>query len=384
MSIYLDHNATTPVAPEALEAMLPYFGDRFGNPSSPHRAGREAGRAIARARAQVAALVGVQPGQVVFTSGGTEANNLALRGAPGDGPLVVGATEHPSVLEPARVLAREGRRLHVVGVDRAGRIDPGAVVRILGGERSAAGRALVSVMLANNETGVVQDVAGIAASARAVGAICHTDAAQAAGRIPVDFDALGVQLMTLSSQKVYGPKGVGALIVDRRLDLEPILHGGGHEGGRRAGTENVPAIVGFGVAAELAVERLAARRRRLLVLREALEARLRAMAGIVLFAEDVERLPNTICLAVPGIDGEMLAMALSERGLDVSSGSACSSQGREPSHVLLAMGVDPSLAVCALRVSLGDANTPEDVDRLVDALEAEIARLRPPGRAVGT
>lgn len=380
MDVYLDHNATTPVAAEAIEAMLPYLGVCFGNPSSPHRFGREASRALARAREQVAALVGVHPCQVIFTSGGTEANNLAIRGSGGSAAIIVSAIEHPSVIVPAQVLAQAGRTVAYAPVDNSGRVDLAALEALLSAHD---GVDLVSVMLANNETGVVQDIACIAAMARRFGALVHTDAAQAAGRMALDFAGLGVALMTLSSQKIYGPKGAGALIVDRRIDIEPILYGGGHERGLRAGTENVPAIVGFGVAAELARQRLTERRDRLVSLRQYLDDGLRRLPGVVFFASDTERLPNTTCLAIPGIDGETLAMILSEQGFACSSGSACSSGGREPSHVLTAMGVPAELAVCALRISLGDTNDRHDVDALLVALETLIERLAPTGLAVG-
>ncbi len=373
MAIYLDYNATTPVDDAVVEAMLPYFSRCFGNPSSPHGLGREARRAVDHARQQVASLLSVQPGQVIFTSGGTEANNLALRGIPGQGALLVSPCEHPSVLSPAHALARAGRRLLLATVDEQGVIDVDVLASLLASEDVG----LLSVMLANNETGVLQDLPRIAELAKGHGVLLHSDAAQAVGRVAVDFERLGVDLLTLSGQKIYGPKGIGALVVDRRIDIEPLLLGGSQEGGRRAGTENVAAIVGLGAAAELAGERQQERQRRLLALRRYLENGLRQVNGVVVFAGQAERLPNTTCLAVAGIDGETLALALAEKGLAVASGSACATGGREPSHVLRAMGVSAELAVCALRVSLGEANSEQDIDCFIATLQAQIETMLP-------
>lgn len=382
-SMYLDHNATTPLDPAVLEAMLPYLQGRCGNPSSVHQAGRAARAAVDEAREQVAALVGVQPSQVIFTAGGTEANNLALKGialqSGREAALVVSAIEHPSVLQAAAHLQRQGWPLVQVAPDRDGVVQPEAVAAAM-----PAKTALVSVMLANNETGAIQDVAAIAALVRGRGALMHTDAVQALGKIPVHFPSLGVHLMSLSAHKIYGPQGVGALILDKRTGIEPLLHGGGHERKRRAGTENVAGIVGFGRAAQLAQERLAAEQARLTQLRERLIARLRAaLPDAVVFAERAPRLPNTVALGVPGVDGETLLMSLDLLGIMVSSGSACASGSLEPSPVLLAMGVPRELARSAIRVSLGRENTAAEVDLFADVLRAQAERLRGLARAAG-
>lgn len=367
MSVYLDHNATTPLDPEVFEAMRASLSPSFGNPSSVHARGRAARDAIEQARVEVAALVGADPRQVIFTSGGTEANNLALKGVAGRaavGRILVGATEHAAILDPADALARRGWVVERLAVDGAGRVDPGTV-----SERMGDDVRLVSVMWANNETGVIQDIAAIAHVARERGAVVHTDAVQAVGSLEVDFRRSGVLLMTLSAHKLYGPKGVGALIVDRALDLEPLIHGGGQEQGLRGGTEGLAGIVGFGCAARLARGRRDADAAHLRPLRERLEAGLTQRDDVTIFAREAERLPNTVQCAVPGLDGEALVLELDKRGFAVSSGSACHSRSGQPSHVLLAMGVDPALARSAIRVSLGRDNSEADVDGLLSALD---------------
>ncbi|HHM05105.1 MAG TPA: cysteine desulfurase [Gammaproteobacteria bacterium] len=365
--VYLDCNATTPVDERVQEAMAPFWRRRFANPSSVHKAGREARAALELAREQVAALVGAHPSQVIFTSGGTEANNLALFGTAGlrrAGRVLVSAVEHPSVLEPAAALARRGGECGRVPVDPEGRVTLSALEQAWNG-----GVGLVSVMWANNETGVIQDVTTLAARVRGRGALFHTDAVQAAGKLALDFPASGVHLMSLSSHKIYGPKGAGALIVDRALELEPLLYGGGQEQGRRSGTENVAAIVGFGAAAALAAGELDRRRRHVRRLREQLERTLsERLPQVVIFGSQAPRLPNTTMLALPGVDGETLLMHLDEAGFAVASGSACASADPAPSHVLRAMGVEESLARGAIRVSLGQQHGAEDVEALVAAL----------------
>lgn len=373
MMVYLDHNATTPLDPAVLEAMLPYLRERYGNPSSLHRAGRLAHEAIERSRAQIAALVRARPEEIVFTSGGTEANNLALTGLAAvlpPGEVAVSAIEHASVLGPARALEGKGWRMREISVDRAGRVTAETLAAALTAETR-----IVSVMTVNNETGVIQDIAGLARQTRARGAIMHTDAVQAAGKIPVDFAASGAQLMTLSAHKINGPKGIGALVIDRRLDIEPLLHGGGHEKGRRAGTENVAGIVGFGAAAERCAHDLAARATRLAALRDQLEARLRMLPGLEIHGDGANRIPNTAFFSIAGIDGATLLILMDEAGFALSSGSACGSAAAQPSHVLLAMGVPPDQARGALRVSLGDGNRPEEIDAFVDKLGDQIDAL---------
>lgn len=363
--VYLDHNATTPLAEEVRQAMLPYLGPLFGNPSSLHRLGRIARDAIERARKEVAALVGALPEEVVFTSGGTEANNTLLQGfsaATGRG-IAVSAIEHPSLLEPAMRLRAKGVLVELVPVGSDGRVDLERLERLL-----ASGRiGLLSCMWANNETGAIQPIAEISALCRRHGVLLHSDAVQAAGKLEVDFSL--VDALSLSAHKLYGPKGVGALVVRKGFPLEPLLVGGGQEEGRRSGTENVAGIVGFGRAAEMARGELSERSKRLLALRRRLEVGLKRL-GTTIFAEETPRLPNTVQFALEGIDGETLVMALDKRGFAVSSGSACKS-GRATSHVLEAMGVTREVALGAVRVSLGKENTEEEVDRFLSAL-AEI------------
>ena len=370
---YFDHNATTPLDGRVLEAMLPYFREHYGNASSRHAFGREARRAIDNAREQVAEAVGAQASQVYFVSGGTEGSNLLIKGAAAwlkSSQIAVSAVEHPSVMKPAQELLGYGWKFRKLAVDSAGRLDMADLESAL---REPTG--LVSVMRANNETGVVQDVAAVAEKARSAGAITHTDAVQALGKLPVGFADLNVHAMTLSAHKIYGPKGVGALVLDKRLDIKPQIVGGGHEKGLRAGTENVPAIVGFGMACELAVSRLQQFTSGSRQMRQRLDQGLLAL-GAVLFSGDAERLPNTSYFAFPGIDGETLVMGLDRAGFAVASGSACSSGSGDPSPVLLAMGVERELARGAVRVSLGKDNDMGQVERFLQALQGEIFNLR--------
>ncbi|HEU5283465.1 MAG TPA: cysteine desulfurase family protein [Burkholderiales bacterium] len=371
--VYFDHNATTPVDERVLEAMLPYLRGRYGNASSRHELGTVARRAVDTSREQVAALVNAQPAQVIFVSGGTEANNLFIKGAAGylkPSQVAVSAIEHPCVAKPAQELARLGWKLHKLAVTRAGEVDPAGAERAL---REPTG--IVSVMLANNETGVIQDVAAVAARARAAGAWMHSDAVQALGKVAVDFQALGVHAMTISAHKIYGPKGAGALVMDKRLQLRPIIHGGGHEQGLRSGTENVPAIVGFGAACEIAAGRIREIAGRQVAMRDRLERGLHDL-GAVIFGEDAPRIPNTSYFSLKGIVGETLVIELDKAGYAVAPGAACSSANPEPSATLLAMGVDPELARGAVRLSLGAGNTPPHIDEFLKALKAIVTRLR--------
>ena len=374
--VYFDHNATTPLHPAVLEAMLPYLSEQFGNASSRHEYGRAARRAIDEARGRVAAAIGAHPTEVLFTSGGSEANNLFIKGAAAclkPGVLAVSAIEHPCVMKPAEQLARRGWILNKIAVDAAGRIDPESYQAAL-----AQQPKLVSVMLANNETGVLQDVAALATQSRATGACFHTDAVQAVGKIVVDFrnlNAAGVHAMTLSAHKLGGPKGAAALVLDKRVELEPLIAGGGHERGLRSGTENVAAIVGFGVACELAAQRLTESAPRLTQLRGQVESGLLAV-GATLFGATGERLPNTIYFALPNLDGETLVGYLDRAGYAVASGAACSSANPEPSHVLQAMGVAPELARGAVRISLGVSNTAEQVKDFLNTLQITLSKLQ--------
>ena len=373
---YLDHNATTPLDPDVLEAMLPFLTERYGNPSSRHEYGRAARAAIDTARQQVAAAVGAHPTEVVFTSGGSEANNLFIKGAAAclkPGTIAVSAIEHPCVREPANELKRLGWNLHEIAVDAEGRVAETDFSAAL-----AKKPALVSVMLANNESGVLQDIPALAVQARAARAWFHTDAVQALGKVAIDFrvlNAAGVNALTVSAHKIYGPKGAAALVLDKRIELKPLVCGGGQERNLRSGTENVAAIVGFGAACRLAVARLEQDASRLAVLRAQVEAGLAAV-GATVFSRNAPRLPSTTFFALGGIDGETLVAQLDRAGFAVASGSACSSVSPEPSHTLLAMGIEPAMAKGALRVSLGRANTEEDVARFLQALGETVQKLK--------
>lgn len=377
MFTYFDHNATTPLDERVLEAMLPFMREQYGNASSRHDLGVSARRAIDGAREQVAALVNVRPQQVVFTSGGTEANNLFIKGAAEilkPSQLVVSAIEHPCVAKPAQALVKRGWALRKLAVTRDGVVDLNDVDAAL---QEKTG--MVSVMLANNETGVIQPVAAVAERARAAKAWMHTDAVQALGKIAVDFEALNVQAMTISAHKIYGPKGCGALVLDKRIELAPLIAGGGHEFGMRSGTENVPAIVGFGAAAELAADRLHELASRVELLRARVEkglTHLGATLGATLFGANVARLPNTSYFAFQGIDGETLIIELDKLGFGVAAGAACSSANPEPSATLLAMGVAPEIARGAVRFSLGVANTAQQVDEFLTAVKSVVTRFR--------
>jgi cysteine desulfurase len=375
--VYFDHNATTPLDARVLDAMLPFLRERCGNASSRHDYGRMARAAVDAARQQVAAAVGAHATEVVFTSGGSEANNLFIKGAAAclpAGLLAISAIEHPCVREPARELQRQGWRLHEVAVDSEGRISATDYAATLQQQPR-----LVSIMLANNETGVVQDMATLAAQRQSTNAPgwLHSDAVQALGKVPVNFrtlNAAGVHALTLSAHKLGGPQGAGALIVDKRVELRPLIAGGGQERGLRSGTENVAAIVGFGHACSLLAERLADMAR-LEKLRQELEGGLSAL-GARIFGGQAARLPNTVYFALPDIDGETLVGKLDRAGFAVASGAACSSANPEPSHVLQSMGVAPALARGAVRVSLGPKNTAQQITDFIAVLGDTVNQLR--------
>jgi cysteine desulfurase len=377
---YLDNNATTRLAPEALEAMLPYFTVHQGNPSSLHGPGAAAAEAVRTARQRLQRLLGASREQeLTFTSGATESNHTVLHGAleaqPGRTELVISAVEHPTVLATCAQLARSrGVVVRVVPVDGFGRLDLDAYRQAL-----TPRTALVSVMWANNETGTLFDVESLAVLARQAGALFHTDAVQAAGRVPIALRDSAIDLLTLSSHKLHGPKGVGALYVRDGLRLPPLFRGGKQERGRRAGTENVPAIVGLGHAAELALACLGEEQGRVTALRDRLEQGLLArVAGCRRHGDLDHRLGNTSCLTFERVDGEALAAQLDRAGVAASSGAACASGLSEPSHVLRAMRVPPLEALGSLRLSLSRDSSEADVDRALEVLPGLVASLRAP------
>jgi cysteine desulfurase len=378
--VYLDHAATTPVRPEVLEAMLPYLtAQTFGNPSSAHRFGRAARAGIEQARRQVAEAVGAEPNQVVFTSGGTEADNLGIVGAAlaardrgAEMCAVVSAIEHKAVLAAAHAVCHLGGREVLLPVDRGGQVDLDALDSALAGAP-----AVVSVMWVNNETGVIQPVLEIAGRCRDAGVIFHTDAVQALGKIPLCVNELSCTLLTLSGHKVGAPKGIGALIVRDRKAIEAIIHGGGQQFGIRPGTENVAGAVALGRAAQLAAAEQASLAERLCRLRNELAARLKsAVTGLVINAEESHRAPHLLSIAIEGADSEALLMHLDLAGIAASSGSACSTGAVEPSHVLVAMGVPRDLALGTIRFSLGRETTQEDIDRAVEVVPAVVEKVR--------
>ena len=375
--VYFDHNATTPLAPEVLEAMTPYLTEEFGNASSIHSVGQRARAGVENARAQVAALLGARDKEIIFTSGGTEADNMAIRGVVGASErprkhIVTSAIEHHAVLNTCQALEAEGVAVTYVGVGRDGIIDPEDVRRAL-----TPDTVLITIMHANNELGTVQPIAEIARIARERKIPFHTDAVQSVGKIPVNVAELGVDLLSLSAHKLYGPKGVGALYIRRNLRLQPLMFGGHHERDRRPGTENVAGIVGLGVAAELALAHLAEEAKRLAELRDSLERRLlSAIPHCGLNGDPARRTPNTTNLHFDFIEGEPLVIALDLKGVAVSTGAACSSGAVEPSHVLTAIGLPPERARASLRFSLGRASAPADVDYVCQVLPAVVEHLR--------
>ena len=373
---YFDHNATTPLAPQVLETMVSCLGQVYGNASSIHHYGQAAKQRLEAGRRQLAALLHCQPTELIFTGGGTEADNLAVLGAaraagPG-GHVVTTAIEHPAVLMACQQLEREGFAVTRVRVGENGIVYPDDVRRALRPDT-----VLVSVMHANNELGTVQPIAEIARATRQAGVPLHSDGVQALGKIPVDVEALGVDLYTVSAHKLYAPKGVGALYVRKGTRLAPIVFGGHHERDRRPGTENVPGIAAFGAAAELAAASLALEAERIGALRDRLEAAvLDRLPGTGINGSRWNRTPNTANLYFDGIDGEALVIALDLRGFAVSTGAACSSGAVAPSHVLTAIGLPADRARASMRFSLGRSNTAEQVDALVDAIAASVQHLR--------
>ena len=371
--IYLDHAATTPLRPEVLEAMLPYLTEQHGNPSSLHTSGRRARQAVDEAREAVARLIGAQPREIVFTAGGTEADNLAIKGvawaASANGRhIVTSAVEHKAVLNACAVMQRSGFEVTYLGVDRYGRVDPADVTDAIGDHT-----ILVSVMAANNEVSTLQPVAEIGRICRERRVAFHIDAIQAAALLPLDVNALSADLLSLSAHKLNGPKGVGALFVRRGTALLPQLQGGSQERQRRAGTENVAGIAGFGRAAAVVDLGEAAH---IAELRDRLIEALIELPGVTLTGHPTERLANSASFVIEGVEGGDLVAALDLEGIEASTGSACTSGSTEPSHVLLAMGIDPLLAHGSLRMTLGRDTTAEQIERTITVTGDVIARLR--------
>lgn len=375
--VYLDHNATTPVRPEVLNAMLPFFRERFGNASSIHTFGQEARASVEEARAQVAALLGARPGEVFFTGGGTESDNLAIKGVAYANRnhgyhIVTSQIEHHAVLNSCKFLEREGFDVTYLPVDPDGLVDPDDVARAITGRT-----ILISIMHANNEIGTVQSIAEIGRIAREREVSFHTDAVQSAGKLPIDVETMRIDLLSISGHKLYGPKGVGAIYIRKGTRLIQTAHGGHHEGDVRAGTENTPGIVGLGKAAELARIERETEAQHLAGLRDFLQRRLlNEIDDIRINGHLIHRLPGTLNVSFAAAEGESLILSLDLKGIAVSSGSACTSGSLEPSHVLLALGLDPQLAQSSVRFSFGRDNTVDDVEYVMAQLPGIVARLR--------
>jgi cysteine desulfurase len=375
--IYLDHNATTPIRAEVLAAMLPYLTEEYGNASSIHAFGQNAREAVEQARSSVAALLGARAADIMFTSGGTESNNHAILGAVSAGEgrnahVITSAIEHVAVLDPCRALAKRGIELTILPVDRDGRVDPEDVRRAIRPETS-----LISIMLANNEIGTIEPIEEIGKIAAEKRIVFHSDAVQAAGKIPIDVHKLGVNLLSISAHKISGPKGVGALYIRKGTHVEPLLYGGHSERDRRPGTEDVAAIAGMGKAAELALSSIVEESQRISALRDRLEQGLlgRVPRAWVNGAR-APRVPNTANLTFPFIEGESMVIALDLKGIACSTGAACSSGAVEPSHVLMALGLAPEDARATLRLSIGHQTTEQEIDFALETIPAVIERLR--------
>lgn len=375
--IYMDHSATTPVDPEVFKEMIPYFTDSFGNASSIHLYGQDARRAVDKARAQVAKLINASPQEIIFTSGGTEADNQAIfcymlaNQAKGN-HIITSAIEHHAVLETCEHLAKQGFELSVLPVTAEGIVESQILQKAL-----KPGSRLVSIMHANNEVGTIQDIKELAAISHAAGAAFHTDAVQSLGKLPIDVKAMGIDMLSGSSHKLYGPKGVGCLFIKKGLRLPSLLHGGGQERKMRAGTENVPAIVGFGKACELAEQHMAERKEHL----DKLSQRLRdgifsTIPNTRLTGHPSQRLPGSVSVCFEFVEGESILLMLDSYGIMASSGSACTSGSLDPSHVLLALGLPHEIAHGSLRLTLGKDNSEADVDKVLEVLPGIIATLR--------
>ena len=370
--IYLDHNATTAIHPEVLDEMIPFYQSQYGNPASNHRFGRKALTAIEEAREKVANAVNAHPSQVIFTASGTESNNTIIQGIADSYPdthFGYSAIEHPCVSQPIISLAKKGFSSTAISVSQDG------LVNLNDLEKCKEIPNFISIMMVNNETGVIQNMPFIIDWAKKRKVLVHTDAVQALGKVPVDFEELGVDAMTISSHKIYGPQGIAALILNKKIDLMPFMKGGGQEKGLRSGTENLAGIVGFGKACERVAKNIVTFNETIKPMQDVLEKKLSKM-GAVIFGTRSERIANTTFFSFPKLDGVTLLTALDKKGFSVASGSACSSNNNEPSHVLLAMGVDMELAQGAIRVSLGVDSNPTQVEEFIAALKTEVDRLK--------
>ena len=371
--IYFDHNATTAMHPEVLQEMMPFLSEQQGNPTSNHKFGRRAQTAIEEAREKVAFSVNAHPSQVIFTASGTESNNTIINGIAQSYPgthFAYSAIEHPCISEPIKSLSRKGFMATKIPVNKQGLLD---LKNVKIDAKSPI--SFLSIMMANNETGVIQDLPKIIKWAKLKKMMVHTDAVQALGKIPVDFEMLEVDAMTISSHKIYGPQGVAALILNKKIDMSPFIIGGGQEKGLRSGTENIAAIIGFGKACERTKENMVIIDRDIKPLQVILIKELKKM-GAIIFGEDSERLNNTIFFAFNRIDGATLLTALDRKGFALASGSACSSNNNEPSHVLIEMGVNEEIAQGAIRISLGINSKKTDVETFLVALKSELERLK--------
>jgi cysteine desulfurase len=373
--VYLDHNASTPVHPEVVAAMLPYFSDVYGNPSSVHGFGRDARAAVDAARERIASFLRVRPDELVFTSGGTESDNFGLKGlalARGRGHVITSTIEHHAVLRSAQALEAQGFAATYLPVDQYGMIDPDDVRRALRPDTVA-----ISIMHANSEVGTIQPVAAIGALAREAGVPFHVDAVQTFGKVPIDVEAMGIDALSFSSHKIYGPKGIAGLYIRRGTKMVSIQHGGEHERRRRAGTENVPGIVGLGRAVEIRARDMKEEAERVAALRERLWDGIQArVPGVRLNGHPTERLPGTANICYRNVESESIVLGLDLKGIAVSAGSACTAGSVEPSHVLVAMGVPLDWAMGAVRSSLGRSTTAEDVDDVVAAVTDVVAKVR--------
>lgn len=371
--IYLDHNATTKIEPKVLEAMMPFLEDHYGNPASNHRFGRRAHTAIEAAREQVAAAVNAHPSQVIFTSSGSESNNLIIQGLASSNEqmhFAYSAIEHPCISRPIEQLKSRGYGATKINVTSNGMVD------LDGMDQDTIDQInLLTCMIVNNETGVIQDMSKIIDFAHKNNMLVHSDAVQALGKMDVDFEQLGLDAMTISSHKIYGPQGVAALIINKKIDLNPLIYGGGQEKGLRSGTENLAAIVGFGKACEQTQDTQVHINAKIKPMQKFLEGELERM-GATIFAKDSQRVANTTFFAINGIDGVTLLTAMDKHGFAMASGSACSSNNNEPSHVLRAMQVEEDLAQAAIRISLGLHNTMDEIKELVITLKKEVERLK--------